>query len=587
MISLTDEQQRAVDYSSDIALSACPGSGKTRVIIAKLLKLAESIEGTPLSIGCITYTNAAVDEIEARIACLGTHRVVERCEISTIHSFCLAFILRPYGWMHSDVPEGFTIITREMREFEEVVTAVEDEIGRVPTSRTFDDYDTVRITTKGRPAGPGLESGAVTMKTAQRYWEMVRGRGCLDFSMILYYSYRILKNHPFIAKGIASRFAWLLIDEFQDTTDVQIAIFVLLRKHLRTQFFLVGDAHQSINRFAGADTGLGDRFCDHIGADRTHALSGNFRCAPEIITPAQTLIPRAPVMQARGDAAIRTGIVHYEHVDTARSGIEDYFLPTLEALGIAYGNAAVLAPWWLHLVPVARHLRDLSAPVFGPGARPYKSSRLYARLAEELGACIEQGALCDPSGVEKALFRLINEAMGQTRFDLFTYNGRRTSLALIAEAKRLAISHPGGVAWLEASSTAVADILILEEWITANAGRALVASVENMKADMEGRVDLENMQIADLGLFANPDRAIRLITLHRAKGREFDAVAIIHANDGHIPFFADVDDAEKVAEAQRVFYVGLTRAKRYLLVLSDHEDARNPPCRFIQESGLI
>lgn len=246
MISLTDEQRSAVDYPSDIALSACPGSGKTRVITAKLLKLAEKVEGTPLSVGCITYTNAAVDEIEARIKLIGTNQLVERCEISTIHKFCLTFILRPYGWLHPDVPEGFKIITREMHDFEEIVTAVEDEIGRRAYFRTFEDYGSLRITNKGDPAGPGIESGVVTAHTARRYWEIARARGFVDFAMILYYSYLILKQNSFIAKGIASRFSWLLIDEFQDTTDLQILIFALIRKHLNTKFFLVGDEHQSI-----------------------------------------------------------------------------------------------------------------------------------------------------------------------------------------------------------------------------------------------------------------------------------------------------------------------------------------------------
>lgn len=586
MIALTDEQRRAVDYPSDIALSACPGSGKTRVIIAKLLKLAETVEDTPLSIGCITYTNAAVDEIEARIKRVGNNRLIERCEISTIHSFCLNFILRPYGWLNPEIPKGFSILTQQMRDFEEIVKAVEDEFGRRIQRSTFDDYGSLRYTAKGYPAGTGIESGIVTPQTAARYWEFVRGRGYLDFAMILYYSFLILRDRPYVAKGIACRFAWMLVDEFQDTTDVQIAICALLRQHLHTRFFLVGDEHQSINGFAGADSALGDRFCDYIKADRTHALSGNFRCAPEIITPAQTLVPRVPVMHARGLAAERAGIVQYQHVDNPKTGVEDYFLPALEALNIPYGKAAVLAPWWSHLVPVARHLRDLSVPVFGPGARPYKGSRLYARLAEELGACIEQGALFDPSGVEKALFRLIGEVMGQTRFDIFTYDGRRTSLALIMEAKRLAAIAEGAVAWLEASSVAVGEILVRDGWITASAADALVRSVESMKTDMQTIVDIDNMVIADLGLFANPDRAIKLITMHTAKGREFEAVAIINANDGHIPFFAIKDDPVKVAEAQRLFYVGVTRAKRYLLVLSDQAHWKNVPSRFIGQCGL-
>lgn len=586
MISLTNEQRSAVDLDGHAYLSACPGSGKTRVIIAKLLKLAESIEKTPLSIGCITYTNAAVDEIEARIKQVGTNRLVERCEISTIHKFCLTYILRPYGWLHPDIPLGFKILTPEKREFVEIIRAVEDEANRQFTRRAIDDYSTLRITTKGTPAGPGFEGGIVTSETATRYWQLVRARGFVDFSMILYYSYLILKENSFISMGLASRFKWVLVDEFQDTTALQMNILALLHQHFHSQFFLVGDENQSINSFAGASVGLGDKFCTHIGADRTHALSGNFRCAPQIVAPAQTLIPRNPDMEAKGNAKQISGIVDYKHVAKALNGIEDYFLPTVDALKIPYGSCAVLAPWWPHLIPVARHLRDLGVPVFGPGARPYKVSRLYARLAEELGACIGQGALLDPSGVEKALFRLIDETTGETRFDIFSYDGRRMALTLIYKAMQLANGCVGGVDWLETSSVEIGTILEQEGWITSEAAKGLVASVESMKSDMQDQIDLENLAVEDLGLFANPAQAIKLITMHSSKGREFDAVAIIHANDGQIPHFANRGDPEKLAESERLFYVGMTRAKKYLLVLSDQSNHKNPPSRFIAGSDL-
>ncbi|MEQ9448805.1 MAG: UvrD-helicase domain-containing protein, partial [Rhodospirillaceae bacterium] len=185
MISLTPDQRRAVDCEENIQLSACPGSGKTRVIIAKLLQLAETVEGTPRSIGCITYTNAAVDEIESRIKKAGTNALFERCEIATIHAFCLQFILRPYRWLVPEVPPGFKILTREMRAFERLVRAVEDEIGRPVQFRTFEDYASIRMALDGSPAGTGIEGGIVTDASARRYWDLVRQAGYIDFSMIL------------------------------------------------------------------------------------------------------------------------------------------------------------------------------------------------------------------------------------------------------------------------------------------------------------------------------------------------------------------------------------------------------------------
>lgn len=110
MISLTAEQRAPVIEDGNIYLSACPGSGKTRVITAKLLLLAEGQVGSPRSIACITYTNAAVDEIEARLKQMGSRSIIDCTEVSTIHSFCLQYILRPYRWLAKDVPARFRIL---------------------------------------------------------------------------------------------------------------------------------------------------------------------------------------------------------------------------------------------------------------------------------------------------------------------------------------------------------------------------------------------------------------------------------------------------------------------------------------------
>ena len=586
MISLTSDQKRGVDCEGNVELSACPGSGKTRVIVAKLLRLAEAVEGTPHSIGCITYTNAAVDEIESRIKQVGTNALFERCEVATIHAFCLQFILRPYRWLVPLVPAGFKILTREMREFERIVRAVEDEIGRAVRFRTFDDYASIRMSLDGSPVGPGIEGGIANDASARRYWDLMRQAGYIDFSMILYYSYAILRDHNFVAEGLSSRFSWLLVDEFQDTTDVQIEILQLLNARRHTQFFLVGDEYQSINGFAGARPDLARAFSGEICARQDIAISGNFRSGPHIIQPAQTLIPRNPIMYSAGEAQNYTGVVRYEHVASPATAITDIFLPILETNGVPQGKAAILAPWWQHLVPIARTLRGFGVPVFGPGARPYQRSRLFAVLAEQLGACVETEALLHLPGVEKAIFRIVQEAMGTSRFDLFSYQGRCTALKLVYEAKRTAVDNPGGAAWLAASARTSADVLLADEWIDRAAAEALIGSVQEMLNDMRNRdVDVDNLEIADLGLFANPEKAIKLLTLHNSKGREFDAVAIINANEGQIPHFTARAQSE-LDEARRLFYVGITRARRHLLIVSDQSDHRNRPTRFIAEAGL-
>lgn len=586
MIRLTSEQREAVEYDGDLLLTACPGSGKTRVILAKLLTLADQVVGTPQFIGCITYTNAAVDEIETRLRTYGNNAIADRCEISTIHAFCLQFILRPYSWLLPEVPASFQVLSRENSQFEQIVTAVEDAFGRMPAGQVFEDYESLRIDVNGDPCGQGIESGIVTEESATLYWERIRAHGYLDFAMILYYSWKILEQHPFVARGIASRFAWLLIDEFQDTTDIQIAIFGALRHFLYTRFFLVGDQNQSIMRFAGARPELAEEFGDQINAHRDTALTGNFRCGPAIVSTASTLIPTVPGMQSAGDAAQLAAQVNYVHVGRPIDAITDHFLPALQDAGIPLGKAAILAPWWTHLIPVARALRELDVPVFGPGARPYRRRRLLAGLAEQLGACAEAGNYLGLPGVERALFRLIGDLTGNSRYDMFSYQGRRVALGLIYLARALAEKHSGGVVWLRAIAREVGNYLEHEEWLPGSAKQPLIDSAEEMLSDMKAsKVDLANLLISDMGLFANPEQALKLITLHNSKGREFDGVALICMNNGSIPHFS-TSTQEAYDESRRLFYVGLTRAKRILVVASDQSHWRNKPTPFIAEAGL-
>jgi DNA helicase-2/ATP-dependent DNA helicase PcrA len=95
-------------------------------------------------------------------------------------------------------------------------------------------------------------------------------------------------------------------------------------------------------------------------------------------------------------------------------------------------------------------------------------------------------------------------------------------------------------------------------------------------------IDLANLTIDDLGLFASPDRALRLTTIHNAKGREFDAVALINLREGRFPHYRATDmDAER-----RLFYVAVTRAERVLVYIAEPDRWGNPPSRFLGQGGV-
>lgn len=106
-------------------------------------------------------------------------------------------------------------------------------------------------------------------------------------------------------------------------------------------------------------------------------------------------------------------------------------------------------------------------------------------------------------------------------------------------------------------------------------------SVQDIKADMrQNGVDTENLSVDELGIYSCPRTALKLSTLHFAKGREFRAVAMIDLHEGRIPFYRAVS-VEEVEEAKRLFYVGVTRAQDVLLYVTDRADRRNRPSPFL------
>ena len=583
-MKLTTEQNAAVRYDNNLILNACPGSGKTRVIISKLLRTADEVRGSPRAVACITYTNAAVHEIESRLRQHIQPNDDAYYDIGTIHSFCLNHVFRSFCHLISGYNTGFKVLTPETEEFEQFVTQTCEEHNRFDlTFKAIDSFTQLRMDVDGNPAGNAIEYGELTPAIARSYWKRIRKSGFIDFPTIIYFSYVLLKQHPEILGYVSARFAWILVDEFQDTTDLQVEILSLIAGAGRTRFLLVGDPCQSIFRFAGARPDLAEMFANRIQARTDIHLSGNFRSSSPVVAHANLLYPRNPAMRAIGRAKVYSNEPIWRHGNTAFEIIMEYFLPCLEGLSIPFGQAAILAPTWYPLFPLGRQLREFGVSIVGPGARPYRRNRLFAPIAEQV--C---GYLMEPdpnviAGIERSLFDTVLNATGRTYFDIFSYRGRVVVFRLIESARRLLTVNMGAVAWLESAAVMFSQILIDEDYLTPEEIEVFSMSVEEMKTDMRNRrVDVANLTTSELGLYAKPKSALKLSTIHNAKGREYRAVAMIDIHDGKIPHYRAVT-VEEIEESKRLFYVGVTRAEQYLLYVTDTSNHRNSPTRFLKD----
>ncbi len=580
-MKLTLEQKTAINYSGHVILVACPGSGKTRAIIAKLLRCVDAVRDTPRRVACITYTNAAVYEIEHRVRMFGSTGDEELCDVSTIHAFCLNNILRHYYWKSEDYKDGFLVCPSDSEEYLQVVEYISDKYN-------IDSYPKQMFDSLNRkPNGEPITPSGISNAAAIEFWEELRKRGFIDFCNIVYYSYCLLRDEPSLRANVAARFATILIDEFQDTSRLQVEILSLLSNEGVSELFMVGDPEQSIYSFAGAERNLMLQFAKSVGA-KQFSLSGNFRSSTPIIQCAETLIPRKPKMFAAGVASKFNESPSYEHFSTNFTAITEGFLPLIDALGIALGDAAILSPTWYELLPLARELREYGIPIVGPGARPYKKRHLFASLAEQVCAYIEEQ---DPSMIasaERELFFLLQNVTGKANFHIFTFNGRRVLFRLLSEGKMLRDKYEGAEDWLIAVSQRYADILHTEGLMPQESIPMLRESAKAMLLDMKDKkIDVANLTLNDLGIFANPVRNLKLLTMHGAKGREFGAVAIIAALDGMVPYHNYFNEltVDGLEESRRLFYVSITRAKRLLMIFT--RDDKRTPSRFISELGLI
>lgn len=559
-MKLTPAQRAAVDEEArHVLVVACPGSGKTRTIVARLLRAIEHVRGTPRRVACITYTNAAAHEIEDRLKSLVSAEDADYCDLGTIHSFCLQAVLRHHHRLLGGYESGLAVAAPESSEFAEAgQQAIADTMHG---HGSVQEFERVRRGVAGEPLIP--TDVALTDECVLRFWELLAERQFVDFPSITYLTYRLFELHPHLARSVSSRYREILIDEMQDTDALQVQTLRRLADARRSRFFLVGDHFQSIMGFAGAQPERMFELAEHLTARTDFPLHENWRSSAQIVALGEALCSRDPAMAAVGPDA---GYACKPRTLSAASGVDAVvggFLPLLRREGIAVTDAAVLAPYWYMLFPIARELRRLQVPVSGPGARPYKRARLFTGLIEYLCAYIDTPAPELLHRVQVQLFHTVQQTEGKSRFDLWDRPGRLAAMRLVLCGRELRDRNASAIAWLEAAAPAFATILREHGFIGEKGSTAIEMSASDIIADIQRNRDFDpnDLTVDDIGDFAHPDGSLRLLTLHAAKGREFEAVCIIELQDGQFPHARG-----DIEESRRVLYVGVTRPRRVLLL---------------------
>src|SRR6218665_2343145 len=349
---LSAQQRAAVTEPGHVLLTACPGSGKTRVLTYKIAHELKKIEESRKSIIALTFTNRAADEIKERIVRMN---IEPRNQLwsGTIHAFCLEWIIRPYKGYLPELKDGF-IIADEYKS-EEILSGLKEESGLEWWTQI-----TTRINADGSLAELAYAQIVID------YHKILKENKLIDFDQILYLAHKLLYNYPKIAKTLNNLFHLICVDEYQDTQELQYLILskIIKAQNGKTLLFMVGDKDQAIYGSLGGVAKSLREIKTQFGniAIKEKELSGNYRSNQRIIDYYRNFQSTNIEIESMCEYSRERGVITFsnqtvdkDHLSTHIAGIIREHLDN----GVPESEICVLAPQWWMVIPMGRKLKTL------------------------------------------------------------------------------------------------------------------------------------------------------------------------------------------------------------------------------------
>jgi DNA helicase-2/ATP-dependent DNA helicase PcrA len=562
---LNQEQEAAVLFAGSQFLIACPGSGKTRTLTYKIAYELSRLPSDRQFVIAITYTNRAADEIRDRIENLGVN--TERLWIGTIHAFCLEWILKPYGLYNPDLSHGFRII--DLHEREKVLEQLCDPYRAQRV--TFWDCDYF-FTPRERVLGcSDTRKHAVIENILDEFFATLKSRRQIDFELILFYAHRLVEAHPAISGNLSKLFSFVLVDEYQDTKEIQYEILgrILLAGGGITKLLMVGDPNQAIfGSLGGFPIDLADLRAITGLEIEPRALSRNYRSSQRLIDYFGNFNLYGTVIEASGRNRDYASVITYDatiHKDDLADEIARLIQHNIEVLGVPPNEICVVAPQWPYLTAITRAL-VVRLPEYrfdGPGIVP------FARDIENFWYKVARLALTEPSpGGYLRRLRWAGEViedLNSAGVDVSAFNRKH----FLAECNAVMIDELDGLIYLRTFF----DALFIRLEVSYLGIASLMEHHEAFFSSSEAR--LQRLQddgvtaASDLSFFKKAFQArsgILISTIHGVKGAEFDVVIAHTLLEGMVPHF---NDAGRDDSAKKLLYVIGSRARRHLHMFSE------------------
>ena len=615
---LNESQLAAVTYNDGPSLViAGAGSGKTRVLTYKVAHLME-LGLEPWRILALTFTNKAAREMRDRIGKrVGEHRA-RYLWMGTFHSMFLR-ILRAEA-EHIGFAPNFTIydqtdsksllktIIKEMQLDDKVYKAnviqcrISNAKNRLMTAQMY-AADAIAV------ADDRYAKVPETREIYLRYQERCRQAGAMDFDDILLYTYLLFQNHPEVLARYASQFAYVLVDEYQDTNYAQHSIvWQLTKEHQRV--CVVGDDAQSIYSFRGAniDNILG--FTRQYSGARIFKLEENYRSTQMIVGAANSLIEKNSE-QIRKEVFSRQDVGTPLQLIEAYSDVEEGEI-VAQRIGLLKRKEGLSNDHFaiLYRTNAQSRIFEEALRKNGIAYRIYGGLSFYQR--KEVKDVISYFRLAVNPHDEEAFKRVINypaRGIGDTTvgkimaaasdygvslwtvigdpaaYDLAVNKGTITKLNHFYNLVNRFIEQAAKLDAYELGRMVVQESGIMADLIQDRTVEG-VSRQENVQELMDGMHDfLRSRQeegdeavmltdfLSDVALLTDQDNTeeddtpkVTLMTVHAAKGLEFDTVFIVGMEEQLFPSMMAYDSARQMEEERRLLYVAITRAEKRCLL---------------------
>ena len=542
---LNPQQKQVCIDEGNILLKACPGSGKTRTLTYKIAYLVEKyIDSKKLNIA-ITYTNRAADEIRERLEKVETPE--DKVWVGTIHQFCLEFIIRPYTMYHKRLRKGYHIIDEYVTKqyIEEIIEELGIDIGY---SKPF-EYPEI----------------------LEKYQKKLLDEKEIDFNDILSISFDLISDKKFIAENISGIIRTILVDEYQDTNELQYKILSnIVRADKKIQVTFVGDTDQAIYGGLGGVAKTCDELQKEFGIKfLERKLDGCYRSTQRIVDYYSYFQLKGMKIQAVSDIKDEIGCLIYDNTINKSELFEKIACIVKDELskGIPETEICIIAPQWWLLFPLSKKMKELLPDVKfdAPDITPikYDPMNIFYLISKLLFT--ESGKrITSRKRVANEIIEILTEEYK------IRLSEQIDSYRVLKVINSIYPTKENGIAYLQEAISKFLVGIGIELSIEASLYKAYEDFMERIKDRVKN-----NHLSTDIDVFRQcfkEKEGVVINTFHGVKGEEYTTVIAFGILKGYIPHWDIIInkpiDYQK-NETKKLLYVVCSRAKKNLFLFSE------------------